>query len=48
MGKYQEWFDSQPKQVQEWMKNQPVWHDSDLFKTGIVGFFIGLLLGLAI
>lgn len=48
MGKYQDWYDAQPKHVQEWMEKQPVWHDSDLFKASVVGFVVGLLLGLSI
>ena len=49
---FQKWFESQPKHTQIWMKNQPIWHDKDLFyflALGIgIGFVIGLLLGVSL
>ncbi len=45
MSKYQEWYDNLPAHTQVWLKNQPIWHDSDLFKMFILGFFIGLCIG---
>lgn len=47
MGKYQKWWDSLSPQMQTYLKNQPIWHDSDMFKAalfgGIVGFIIGVI-----
>ncbi len=48
MNKWTKWYDGLPEHTKESIKNEPVWHDLDLFKMGVVGFFIGLLLGLAI
>ena len=44
--KYQVWWDSLSPQLQEYLKRQPVWHDSDMWKAGIVGFVFGILFGL--
>ena len=49
---YQQWFESQPKWTQEWMKRQPIWHTKDLwifFAYGsILGFIVGLLFGVSL
>ncbi len=49
MSKYQEWWDSLDSRTKEYLKNQPIWHDKDLYKAavvaGIVGFFVGLIVG---
>ena len=46
MGKYQAWWDSLSPQMQQYLKNQPVWHDRDLFKAALVGACIGFIIGL--
>lgn len=46
--KYQEWWDSLSPQMQEHLKNQPLWYDRDLVKVGVIFFIIGLLIGLVI
>ena len=43
--KYDQWFESQPKWTQEWMKKQAVWNDADMFKAGFIGVFVGIILG---
>ena len=29
----------------EWMKKQPIWHDSDMWRAGLFGLVIGFILG---
>ena len=47
MNKWEEWWDSLPKQTQEYLENQPIWKDKDVAVfTSIalaVGFFIGYI-----
>jgi len=31
--------------TKEWLKNQPIWHDSDMWKALAVGIAIGCLFG---
>ena len=47
MSKLQAWYDSLPSHTKEYLKNQPIWHDGDMWKAGLVGFVIGLIFGLA-
>jgi hypothetical protein len=47
MSEWTKWYDSLPNHTKQYLKNQPLWHDSDLVKAGLVGFIIGLILGLA-
>ena len=44
--KWSTWYDAQPEHVKRWMKAQPIWHDNDMWKAGIVGFVCGILFGL--
>ncbi len=44
--KWELWYDSLPTHTKEWLKKQPVWHDSDMFKALAIGFAIGLVVGL--
>ena len=47
--KWQVWYDSQPQHVKDWMdQDLPIWHDRDMWKAGIFGVVIGILIGLAI
>jgi len=48
MNKWDQWYDSLPVHTKEYLKRQPVWHDSDLIKAAIVGAVIGFILGLTI
>jgi|Laugrespbdmm15sd_2_1035082.scaffolds.fasta_scaffold128677_1 hypothetical protein len=47
MNKWDAWWDNLPLNTQEYLKNQPIWHDSDMWRAGLVGFVIGLIFGLA-
>ena len=44
--KWQVWYDSLPAHTKEYISKQPVWHDRDLGKALLLGFFIGLMIGL--
>ncbi len=46
--KWDLWYDSLPSHTKEWLKKQPVWHDSDMFKAALFGAFIGFLIGICI
>lgn len=48
MSKYQEWWDSLDPQMKKYLEKQPIWHDSDLIKSGIYGALIGFFLGLVV
>ena len=48
MDKWIKWYSSLPEHTREYLKHQPLWHDSDLAKAGLVGFVIGLILGLTV
>jgi hypothetical protein len=39
------WFDSLPEHTKEYLKAQPIWHDSDMWRAGIFGLVIGFILG---
>jgi hypothetical protein len=43
---HQEWLEKQPKHTQEWLKNQAIWHDSDLYKAVLVAILLGFIIGL--
>ena len=39
------WYDSLPAHTKIWLKKQPIWHDIDMFKMLVLGFFIGMCVG---
>lgn len=43
--KWTTWYDSLPKNTQEYLKNQPIWRDRDLAKFCAISFVAGLVLG---
>jgi hypothetical protein len=45
--KWEVWWDSLSPQMQTYLKTQPVWHDNDMWKAGLFGCLIGVLIGLA-
>ena len=45
MSRFQTWYDGLHPNTQEYLKNQPIWHDSDMWKAGLFGAFIGLIIG---
>jgi ElaB/YqjD/DUF883 family membrane-anchored ribosome-binding protein len=44
--KWESWWDSLSPVTQDYLKAQPIWHDSDMFKAAAVGAFVGFLIGL--
>ncbi len=46
--KWELWWDSLSPQMRTYLKNQPVWHDKDMYKAFACGILFGLLIGLAI
>jgi len=46
VNKYQAWWDSLSPQMKEYLKRQPVWHDRDMWKAGLIGFAFGIVIGL--
>ena len=45
MNKWNEWFNSLNPSTQEYLKNQPLWHDIDLAKAAAVGAVVGFFFG---
>lgn len=46
MNKWQIWYDSLDEHTKQYLKNQPLWHDNDMWKAGIIGLFIGIVIGI--
>ena len=49
MSKLNEWYNSLSDQEKKYLKSQPIWHDSDLYKSlaigAVVGFVVGFVVG---
>jgi hypothetical protein len=45
MSKFQTWYDNLPEHTKEYLKAQPIWHDSDMFKAFAVGIIVGIIIG---
>jgi ElaB/YqjD/DUF883 family membrane-anchored ribosome-binding protein len=49
VSKLSEWYDSLPEHTKQYLNRQPIWHDSDLYKSlaigAVVGFIVGFLVG---
>jgi len=45
MPKWNEWYDGLPQHTKEFLKDQPIWRDSDLFKWMGLSFLLGLVIG---
>ena len=43
--KWQLWYDSLPASTKEYLSKQPIWHDSDMWKAGLFGCFVGIIIG---
>jgi len=45
--KWQAWYESQPQHIKDWMDQpQAIWYDSDMWRAGIFGLVIGVVIGL--
>ena len=43
--KWEIWYDNLPEHTKAYLKTQPLWHDSDLFKAFVVGIIVGIIIG---
>ena len=48
MSKFNDWYESLDSHTKTYLDKQPLWHDSDLFKAAVIGFVLGIVLGLTI
>ncbi len=47
--KWEAWYDAQPDHIKRWMdQDRPIWHDSDMWRAGLIGLFFGIIIGLII
>jgi hypothetical protein len=44
--KWDIWWENLPEHTKTYLKNQPLWHDSDLAKAFAVGIVVGFLISL--
>jgi hypothetical protein len=45
MNKHNTWYDKLPEHTKQYLKSQPIWHDSDMWKAGMLGLLVGFILG---
>jgi len=45
MGNYQDWWNELHPHTKEYLKNQPIWRDSDLAKFCAITFVAGIIIG---
>lgn len=45
--KWEVWWNNLSPTTKTYIKNQPLWHDKDLFKVMLFGFVMGVILGLS-
>ena len=43
--KWEAWRDNLTPSTRAYLDAQPIWHDRDMWKAGLVGLFIGFILG---
>ncbi len=44
--KWELWYDAQPDHIKRWMdQDHAIWHDRDMWKAGVTGLIIGLIIG---
>lgn len=48
MSKINEWYESLDPHTKAYLDKQPLWHDRDLAKAAVIGFVLGVILGLTI
>jgi len=45
--KWDAWYDAQPAHIKRWLdQDHAIWYDSDMWKAGFVGVFVGIIIGL--
>jgi acid phosphatase class B len=45
MNKFDGWYDSLSPNTKDYLKNQAIWRDKDLFKFSAIAFAIGVIVG---
>jgi len=46
--KWEAWYDAQPQHIKDWYDQpRPIWYDRDMWKAGLFGVAVGILIGLA-
>jgi hypothetical protein len=45
MSKWDTWYENLPEHTKQYLKSQPIWHDSDMWKAGMLGLIVGFILG---
>jgi len=45
MNKWDGWYESLPKNTQEYLNHQAIWRDSDLAKFAMIAFVAGVVVG---
>jgi hypothetical protein len=48
MNKWTAWYNSLPEHTKQYLKSQPIWHDSDMWRAGMFGLVIGFILGVIV
>jgi hypothetical protein len=48
LNKWSEWYDGLPEHTKKYLESQPIWHDRDMWRAGIVGSIIGFLVGVVV
>ena len=48
MNKFNQWYDSLTPSTKEYLKQQAIWHDRDLFKFSAIAFLLGLAIGICL
>jgi hypothetical protein len=48
MNKWTAWYNSLPEHSKQYLKSQPIWHDSDMWRAGMFGLVIGFILGVIV
>jgi hypothetical protein len=48
VSKFNDWYESLDTHTKIYLDKQPLWHDQDLLKAALIGFILGIVLGLTI
>jgi len=48
MNKWTTWYDSLPDHTKQYLKTQPLWHNSDMAKAALFGAFVGFIIGVVV
>jgi len=48
MNKFDQWYESLTPTTKEYLKQQAIWHDQNLFKFSFIAFLVGLVIGICL